>query len=97
MGTHGTSTWIPRATSCWWKASYTGKNGKKHELLVKADGTETKEWQDHTRFSAAGVCFWPGGAALGRLPYTLLQAGKSKWKSQGEAFTHTYATVMEAI
>jgi len=58
MGTHGTSTWIPRATSCWWKASYTGKNGKKHELLVKADGTETKEWQDHTRFSAAGVCFW---------------------------------------
>jgi hypothetical protein len=26
-----------------YEASYTGKNGKKHEVLVKADGTETKE------------------------------------------------------
>jgi len=26
-----------------YEASYTGKNGKKHEVLVKADGKETKE------------------------------------------------------
>ena len=26
-----------------YEASYTGKNGKQHEALVKADGTETKE------------------------------------------------------
>ncbi len=25
-----------------YEAAYTGKNGKKHEVLVKADGTETK-------------------------------------------------------
>jgi hypothetical protein len=26
-----------------YEAAYTGKNGKKHEVLVKADGTETKD------------------------------------------------------
>jgi uncharacterized membrane protein YkoI len=26
-----------------YEAAYTGKDGKKHEVLVKADGTETKE------------------------------------------------------
>ena len=26
-----------------YEAGYTGKNGKKHEVLVKADGTETKD------------------------------------------------------
>jgi uncharacterized membrane protein YkoI len=26
-----------------YEAGYTGKDGRKHEVLVKADGTETKE------------------------------------------------------
>jgi hypothetical protein len=26
-----------------YEAAYTGKDGKKHEVLVKADGTETKD------------------------------------------------------
>ena len=32
-----------RGSETLYEAAYTGKDGKKHEVLVKADGTETKE------------------------------------------------------
>ena len=32
-----------RSGETMYEAAYTGKDGKKHEVLVKADGTETKD------------------------------------------------------
>ena len=36
-------TFAKTGRSVMYEASYTDKKGKKHEVLVKADGTETKE------------------------------------------------------
>jgi hypothetical protein len=36
-------TFTKTGQAAMFEASYTDKNGKKHEVLVKADGTETKE------------------------------------------------------
>jgi Protein of unknown function (DUF2874). len=33
---------VTRAGNTFYEAAYTGKTGKKHEMLVKPDGTETK-------------------------------------------------------
>jgi hypothetical protein len=34
---------VMRGSETLYEAAYTAKNGKKHEILVKADGTETKD------------------------------------------------------
>ncbi len=34
---------VMRGSETLYEAEYTAKNGKKHEILVKADGTETKD------------------------------------------------------
>jgi uncharacterized membrane protein YkoI len=34
---------VTRGSATLYEAAYTAKNGKKHEVLVKPDGTETKE------------------------------------------------------
>ena len=36
-------TFLKTGQPMMYEATYTGANGKKHEVLVKADGTETKE------------------------------------------------------
>jgi len=36
-------TFTKPGTETMYEAAYTGKDGKKHEVLVKADGTETKD------------------------------------------------------
>jgi len=36
-------TFVKTGQPMMYEAAYTGKTGKKHEVLVKADGTETKE------------------------------------------------------
>jgi hypothetical protein len=42
-GEEGEGPAFQRPARMMYEASYTGKNGKQHEALVKADGTETKE------------------------------------------------------